>query len=122
MIEPGQPWVMITGSALVVLRPDVDEVDVEAVDLGQELRHGIQPRLEPPQVVVGGPVANELLHGRPADALRRVGDGFLLWPARRLEPTAELVDLGLGHLDPEPADRLGARSAVPLGDEGPTAG
>ena len=52
MTEPGQPWVMISGKRVVVLRPDVDEVDVEAVDLGQELGHRVQPRLEPPQVVV----------------------------------------------------------------------
>ena len=79
-----------------VRRPDVDEVDVEAVDLGQELREGVQPRLEPAEVVVGRPVAHELLHRRERDALRQVGDGLLLGPARRLEPPAEVVDVALG--------------------------
>ncbi len=30
MIEPGQPWVMITGNAFGCLRADVDEVNVHA--------------------------------------------------------------------------------------------
>ena len=67
---------------VLVRRPDVDEVDVEAVDLGQELREGVQPRLEPAEVVVVAPVAGELLHRRQLHALRRVGDGLLLGPAR----------------------------------------
>ncbi len=35
MIEPGQPWVTMIGRAPLVLRLHVDEVDVDAVDLGQ---------------------------------------------------------------------------------------
>ena len=33
-IEPGQPWVMTSGNASWLRRADVQEVDVEAVDLG----------------------------------------------------------------------------------------
>jgi hypothetical protein len=44
---------------VLVRRPDVDEVDVQAVDLGHELRQGVQPRLEPPEVVLGLPVLRE---------------------------------------------------------------
>ena len=42
---------------VVVRRPDVDEVDVEPVDLGDELRQGVQPPLAAAPVVVGAPVA-----------------------------------------------------------------
>ena len=38
MIEPGQPCVTIIGKRVLVLRAHVDEVDVEPVDLGHELR------------------------------------------------------------------------------------
>ena len=88
-------------------RPDVEEVDVEAVDLGLELRDGVQPRLEPAEVVVRRPVPHELLHRRERDALRQVADGLLLRPARRPQPPAEVVEVVLAHLDPERADRLG---------------
>ena len=87
-----------------VRRPDVDEVDVEAVDLGQELRERVQPRRQPAEVVVIGPVASELPGRREGHALGQVGDRLLLGPARRAEPLAEVVDVRLGHLDPEGPD------------------
>src|SRR5206468_11306041 len=40
---------------------DVDEVDIDAVYLGDELRQGIQPCLDPPPIVVGAPVTHERL-------------------------------------------------------------
>jgi hypothetical protein len=48
---------------------DMQEVDVEAVDLGQELRQRIQPRLDIPPVVVGAPVVDEFLECRQLHAL-----------------------------------------------------
>src|SRR6266540_2654288 len=57
---------------VLVRRPDVDEMDVEAVDLRGELRQRVQPRLEPPEVVLGARVAHQLLHRRELYALRRV--------------------------------------------------
>ena len=61
-----------------VLRPDVDEVDVEAVDLGDELRIAVQPRLDLAPVVVGLAVAQELLDGLERHALGLIGDGLPL--------------------------------------------
>jgi len=55
---------------VVVLRANVDEVDVETVDLGHELRQAAQPRLQPPEVVLGLPVAGECPDRRELDALR----------------------------------------------------
>ena len=46
MTEPGQPCVMISGSAFSCGDLHVDEVDVHAVDLGRELRQRVQPRLD----------------------------------------------------------------------------
>ena len=45
---------------VLMLRTDVNEVDVEPVDLGDELRQGVQPGLARAPVVVGHPVAREL--------------------------------------------------------------
>jgi hypothetical protein len=42
---------------MLVLRANVDEVDVEPVDLGDELRQGPEPRLALAPVVLGFPVA-----------------------------------------------------------------
>jgi hypothetical protein len=47
----------------------MDEVDVEAVDLRDELGQRVQSLLEPPEVVLGAPVAHELLHRRKAHPL-----------------------------------------------------
>jgi hypothetical protein len=50
-------------------RLDVDEVDVDAVDLRHELRKRVQARLDPPEVVLGSPVAGERLQGFELDSL-----------------------------------------------------
>ena len=73
-----------------VLGLDVDEVDVHAVDRGRELRKRIEPCLDPPEVVVGRPVASELLECRQLDTLRAIGDKLLGWPARRFDAPAQV--------------------------------
>jgi hypothetical protein len=49
---------------VVVLRADVNEMNVEPVDLGDEVRQGLQPRFDLAPVVVGRPVARQFLHQR----------------------------------------------------------
>jgi hypothetical protein len=49
---------------VVVLRADVNEVDVQPIDLGAELGQGVQFRLADAPGVVRGPVAREFLHRR----------------------------------------------------------
>ena len=86
---------------VLVPRPDVDEVDLDAVDLGGELRQGVQPRLAPAPVVLARPVAGELQQHRPLHPLRSVGHELLGGPARRLDAAAQVVDLRFGNLDLE---------------------
>jgi hypothetical protein len=57
--EPGQPCVTISGSAFVMFRTHVDEMNVESIDLGDELRQALQPRLALAPVVLGRPVPRE---------------------------------------------------------------
>ena len=47
-----------------MFRTHVNEVDVEPVDLGDELRQGIEPRLDVPPIVLSRPVPRELLNRR----------------------------------------------------------
>src|SRR5262249_5081515 len=81
--EPGRPAVgHDQRQRVLVLRAHVDEVDVDAVDLGPELRQRVQPGLDPADVVVRRPVAGERLDRRELDALRAVGDELLARQAR----------------------------------------
>ena len=90
---------------VLVPRPDVDEVDVHPVDVGLELRQAVQFRLAPAPVVVGRPVARQLLQHRLLHALRSVGDQLLAGPGRRGDAAAKAGDRFLGHIDRERPDR-----------------
>ena len=98
--EPGQPWVMMIGRAFGVPRADVDEVDVEPVDLGQELRQRVQLRLERARVSARGPVRRARAcivrrGGRPGSRPRR---SRALASVCRLDPAAQLVEVRLREL------------------------
>ena len=89
---------------VVMLRADVDEMDVQPVDLGDEVRQSLQPRLALAPVVLCRPVARERLHRRQPRALRLIFDGLLLGPARRRDAAAEVDEFLLGNVDVEGAD------------------
>src|SRR5215831_13882061 len=80
---------------------DVDEMDVDSVDRRDELGKGVQLRLQLSPVVVLAPVANQLLELPELSALRAVGDGFLVGPARRLNAPAEIDECLLRNVDPK---------------------
>ena len=82
-----------------MFRTDVNEVDVEPIDCGDELRQGVQPRLHLSPVVIGRPIVRELLHGRELDALRRIADQFPLGPISRGDPPAEVRESLLLYFD-----------------------
>src|SRR5262249_36489670 len=67
-----------------MLRANVNEVDVQPVDLGDELRQGVQCRLASAPVVPGRPVAREFLNHCERHALRLIRDGLL--PGARSGP------------------------------------
>src|SRR5918997_1122284 len=71
-----------------VLRANVDEVDVQPVDLGDEVRYALQLLLALPPVVLVLPVPRERLDRLQLHALRLVVDGLLLGPARGREARA----------------------------------
>ena len=89
---------------VLVLRAHVDEVDVEPVDLGDELRKFVEPCLHGPPVVPVDPALRELLHDLELHALRRVADGLVLGPSGLADPAVQVVEVGLRDVDPERAD------------------
>ena len=82
-----------------MLRADVDEVNVDAVDRRHELRQGIELRLRLAPVVAAAPVPNELLELRQLRALRLIGDGLLVGPARRRDAPAEIDECLFRNID-----------------------
>src|SRR5262245_16931241 len=78
---------------ILVLRAYVDEVDVEPVDLGDEVRQGLESRLALAPVVIGPPIARELLRRRKLDALRGVRDVLLIGPPVRVDAPAQVREL-----------------------------
>ena len=73
---------------IFMLRTNVNEMDVEAIDLCDEVRHGFQFCLALTPVIVCPPIACELLHRRELYALRCVRDLFWIRPLGRVDATA----------------------------------
>ena len=82
-------------------RPDVDEVDLDPVDLGRELRQRVQSRLAPcasrTRSSSSGRAPAASPAARPGSGRRRA----LRRPARRLDPASQLSELRFGNLDLE---------------------
>src|SRR5258706_12212413 len=75
---------------IFMLGPNVNEVNVEAIDLSDEVRYGLQFRLALAPVVVGSPIACELLHRRELHSLRCVRDLFSIRPLGLIDAPAEI--------------------------------
>src|SRR5262245_54964335 len=87
-----------------MLRTNMDEMNVETIDLGDEVRHRVEPRLGLTPVVFRAPVARQLLDGRERHALREIRDGFALGQARRKNTPAKILEVRLGKVDAEGTD------------------
>src|SRR3954452_2301033 len=68
-------------------------MNVQPVNLGDELREGVQPRLSVTPVIVAPPVANEFPHRRQLHALRVIGDRFLFGPAPGGDAATQVVEV-----------------------------
>lgn len=90
-IDPGHPWVGTRGTAFRAWRPDVNDVDGDAVYLDAALRQGVEPRLRRPPLIRVGPVATELLEVPQRHTLRPVVHRFGLGPACRSQAGPQLV-------------------------------
>ena len=88
---------------VLVLGADVDEVDVDPVDLGDEVRQGREALLELAPVVVRRPVVGQRLDRLELHALG--GIHLPVGPVRRLDAAAQVVELLVGDVERERADR-----------------
>src|SRR5271170_6367359 len=86
-------------------------MNVEAIDLGDELREGVQLGLALGPVIIRTPVASKLLDHRDGHALRIVGNRLALGPPCREYSPAQLAELPLGkvHLKRTNRGRVAAR-------------
>ena len=64
-------------------------MNVQPIDLGDELRQGVQLRLDLAPIVVCRPILRERLSGRELHALRCIRDRFPFGPPRRLNAPAQ---------------------------------
>ena len=87
---------------VLVLGPYVDEVDVDPVDLGDEVRQGREALLELAPVVVRRPVVRQCLDRLELHTLR--GIHLSVGPPRRLDAAAQVVELLVRDVDRELAD------------------
>ena len=77
----------------------MEEVDAEPVELGPELRDGVQPGLGCPPVVFVRPVAANVLDVFEGDSLGPVVDGFAFRPTGATQAVSQVLEVGLGDLD-----------------------
>src|SRR5437870_8809561 len=73
-----------------MLRTNVNEMNVESIDLGDEVWYGLQYRLALAPVIVCTPIAREFLHRRELHTLRCVRDLFSIWPSGRLDASSQI--------------------------------
>ena len=86
---------------IIVVRTDVDEMNVQPVDIGRELRQGVEPRFDLAPVVIGLPIARQFAHCRELHALRCIRHQFLRWPLRRGDPPAQVRNRLIGCTEAE---------------------
>jgi hypothetical protein len=72
-----------------MLRAHMNEMNVQAIDLGYEVRQGLQLRLAPAPVVFCPPIVREFLHRRGRHALRGIRDRLLFRPPCRFDAIAQ---------------------------------
>jgi hypothetical protein len=98
---------------VVMAGADVNEMNVEPVDLGHEVRQGVQPGLASAPVVICRPVAREFLNHRQRNALRIIRDRFPLGPLRRVNAPAQFGKLRCRDIHPKRADSGPAAARLP---------
>src|SRR3954447_10547339 len=62
---------------ILMFRTNMNEMNIEPIDLGDEVRQILQSLLALAPVVLRRPIGRECLHRRELYALRQIVDGFL---------------------------------------------
>src|SRR5439155_2492175 len=100
---------------------NVDEVNVHAINLGDELRQGVQFGFYLAPVVICRPIPRELLHRRELHTLRCVRDRFPSRPLGGVYAPAKIGEGRFWNVDMERADLAGeirgGRRSRPIGGQ-----
>src|SRR4029450_13487542 len=83
---------------MLVTRTDVDEMNVDTIDGGFELRQAVERGFDLSPVVASTPIPNELLQSCQLHALRLISNGFLVRPPRSSDPPAKVMERRLRYL------------------------
>ena len=86
----------------------MNEVNVDPIDPGDELRQGIEFRLALAPVVLGLPVAREFLNRCELHALRLIRDDFPFGPPCRRDAAFQVSERLVRKVNAEGADGVGA--------------
>ena len=82
----------------------MDEVNIQIIDRGDELRQGVEPGLRLSPIVVGAPVTDQILERCELNPLRIVIDGLSAWPSRSVDALAQIDQTVLRNVDAEGSD------------------
>ena len=103
----GPPVVDDERQRVVMFRTDMNEVDVDPIDCGGELRESVELRLALAPVVVRHPVTGEPLNHRERHALGLICDSLLLGPIRSRDTSTEVIQSLIRDVDAEGMDLAG---------------
>jgi hypothetical protein len=89
---------------VLVSRSNMNEVNIEPINLGDEVGQSIQTRFRLAPVVLCRPITRELLDGREPHALGVVGDLLFVGPAGRRDATAKIDEVRFRNVDAKGAN------------------
>src|SRR5882724_4468041 len=95
-------------------------MDVQSIDLGYELRQGVQFRLNLAPVVLSRPIPRECLGRRELHPLRCIRDSLWVWPLGCVDAPAQFCKFRFRNLHMKWPDRVlvGRLLALSNGDWG----
>src|SRR5580704_1158624 len=93
---------------IFVLRANVNEMNIEAVDFGDELRKSVQSPFNLAPVVLFRPILRNLLHCVELNALRCIPNQFLLRPSNRANSTTQFSKFRFRHMHMKRANGVAA--------------
>ena len=65
---------------IFMFRTNVNEMNIQPIDFGDEIRQGVQLGLDLAPIILGRPIAGECLRRCQLHALGRIGNGFPIRP------------------------------------------
>jgi hypothetical protein len=75
---------------ILMLRTNVDEMNIDAIDVGNKLGQGVQFCFHLAPVIVGLPIVRQLLHRRELHALCSIIHEFFFRPLGILDPAPQI--------------------------------